>query len=409
MSRGIADTFRLAVNHGFMAGKVTAMDVKMLIATLPDDVKLAPWCRRLGISRQTAYKWRARYRLEGPAGLEDRSRAAKQPAGKMSAELEDRIVALRKWLNEAGLDDGPASIWSWLHVHYVEPVPSESTIWRVLVRRGQVVPEPQKRPKVTYCRFERERPNELWQIDATHSTLATGAVVEVINVLDDRSRVCVESLAVVVCTSPSAWKAFSRAAVRYGLPAELLSDNGAAFRTVAADARPVAFERNLHALGIRTLHSRSHHPQTCGKVERFHRTQQRWLAKQAIPNTTTELQGLLDQFRDIYNEQRPHRGLGRQRPADVWMALPKAHPVQVAARLRTIVHIRRVTAGKINLSRDCVVMIGRAYSGHDVTTIRRGDHVTVIATETAEILRDFTIDPTRIVQNRGLNRSTTRP
>jgi transposase InsO family protein len=410
MSRGIADTFRWAVDDWFMAGKVTAMDVKMLIATLPDDVKLAPWCRRLGISRQTAYKWRARYRLEGPAGLEDLSRAARRPAGRISAELEDRIVALCKWLDEAGLDDGPASIYGWLHEHHVEGVPSESTIWRVLVRCGQIVPQPQKRPKVTYCRFERDRPNELWQIDATHSTLATGVVVEVINLLDDRSRVCVDSLAVTVCTSPSAWKAFSRAAARYGLPAELLSDNGAAFRSYANGAQPPVFERNLDALRIRTLHSRPHHPETCGKVERFHKTQQRWLAKQPVPNTIDELQHLVDQFRDIYNHHRPHRGIGRRRPADVWTALPKAHPVRDATEPETLVRTHQVwSAGAITLARDCIVMLGRAHAGKQVTTIRRGNHLTVIASDTAEILRDFTIDPTRTHQTRGLRPSTTRP
>jgi hypothetical protein len=120
------------------------------------------------------------------------------------------------------------------------------------------------------------------------------------------------------------------------------------------------------------------------------------------------LQQLLDQFRDIYNQQRPHRGLGRQRPTDVWAALPKAHPVQTAAEFHTIVRNHRVTARKINLARGRVVMIGRAYSGQHVTTIRCGDHLTVIVIDTAEILCDFTIDPTRTHQTRGLRASTTR-
>jgi transposase InsO family protein len=392
-----------------MAGKVLAMDVKMLVATLPDDVKLAPWCRRLGISRQTAYKWRARYRREGRAGLEERSRAAKRPAGRISAELEDQIVAARKWLCDVGLDGGPGSVWSLLTDQGVAGVPSEATIWRVFVRRGQIVPQPRKRPKVAYRRFVRERPNECWQIDATHTELGTGRVVEIINLIDDCSRLCVESLAVAVCTSPTAWKAFSRAAERYGLPAELLSDNGAAFRSVATGARPVVFERNLLALGVRTLHSRPHHPQTCGKVERFHQTQQRWFAARPAPDSIEELQRLLDAFRDIYNHHRPHRGIGRRRPGDVWAALPKAHPVRVATEHETLVRTHQVwSAGAITLANNCIVMLGRAHAGTQVTTIRRGDHLTVIATETGDILREFTIDPTRTHQTRGL-RASTRP
>jgi len=379
------------------------MDVKLLVATLPEDVKLAPWCRRLGISRQTAYKWRARYRAEGVAGLAERPRAAKRPAGRISAELEDRIVAARKWLCDVGLDGGPASVWSLLTDRGVVGVPSEATIWRVLVRRGQIVPEPRKRPKVAYQRFVRERPNECWQIDATHTSLATGRVVEIINIVDDCSRLCVESLAVAVCTSPAAWNAFSRAAVRYGLPAELLSDNGAAFRSVTPGARPVVFERNLQMLGIRTLHSRPHHPQTCGKVERFHQTQQKWFAVRPAPTTIAELQDRLDEFRAIYNQHRPHRALARQRPAAVWETLPKAHPAQIATAHEALVRNHRVAkAGLITIARDCVVYVGRKHATKHVITIRRGDQLTIIDTETAVILGDLTIDPTRRTQ-------TTRP
>ena len=407
MSRGIADTFRIAVNAWFMAQKVTAMDVKLLVATLPDDVKLAPWCRRLRISRQTAYKWRARYRAEGVAGLEERPRVAKRPAGRIRAELEDEIVAARKWLCDVGLAGGPASVWSLLTDRGVIGVPSEATIWRVLVRRGQIAPQPKKRPKVALQRFQRDRPNECWQIDATHIELDSGRVVEIINVIDDCSRLCVESLAVTVCTSPAAWKAFSRAAVRYGLPAELLSDNGAAFRSVTLGARPVVFERNLFALGIRTLHSRPHHPQTCGKVERFHQTQQKWFAARPAPKTLHELQQLLDEFRDIYNHHRPHRGIGRRRPSDVWAELLKAHPAHVATAHEALVRNHRVAkAGLITVARDCVVYVGRKNAGRQVITIRRGDELTIIDTETAVIIGDLIIDPERRTQS---TRPSTRP
>jgi hypothetical protein len=256
----------------------------------------------------------------------------------------------------------------------------------------------------------RERPNECWQIDATHVTLATGIVVEVINIIDDCSRLCVESFAVATCTSPTAWQAFSRAAKRYGLPAEMLSDNGAAFRSYAPGARPPVFERNLHALGIRTLHARAHHPQTCGKIERFHQTQKRWLTKQRPRRTVAGLQGQLDRFRTIYNQQRPHRSLGRQHPADVWAALPKAQPAQIATDREIIIREHRVlTGGAITLARDCIVIVGRAHAHRTVTTIRRGNELTIIAIDTGDIIRELTIDPNRKHQTLGRKPSTNRP
>lgn len=123
-----------------MARKVTALDVKLLVATLPEGTNLSAWCRRLGITRPTAYKWRARYRAEGIAGLEDRSRAPEHPHGRSSAEVEGAVVAARKQLAEEGLDYGPASVQSRLLAHGLG-TPSESTIWRISVRRG-LVPRP---------------------------------------------------------------------------------------------------------------------------------------------------------------------------------------------------------------------------------------------------------------------------
>ena len=170
-----------------MARKVTAMDIKLLVATLPEDAKLAPWCRKLRISRQTAYKWRRRYRDEGVAGLEDRSRAPKQPFGRTGAAVEDAVVAARKQLIEEGLDFGPFSVRCRLDAQVLE-APSESTIWRIGVRRGQVNPQPKKAPRTSYRRFQRERPNECWQGDDTHYVLASGQEVRIINLLDDHSR-----------------------------------------------------------------------------------------------------------------------------------------------------------------------------------------------------------------------------
>jgi homeodomain-containing protein len=190
-----------------MARKVTAMDVKLLVATLPEGTNLSAWCRQLAITRTTAYKWRARYRAEGIAGLEEHSRAPENPFGRSSPGVEDAVVAARKQLAEEGLDYGPASVQSRLLAQGLE-APSESTIWRISARRGLVIPQPAKRPRVSFRRFARERPNECWQGDDTHYLLASAQEVRIINLLDDHSRLNVDSLAVPLCRSERVWESF---------------------------------------------------------------------------------------------------------------------------------------------------------------------------------------------------------
>lgn len=383
-----------------MAGRVTAMDIKLLVATLPDDTKLAPWCRKLGISRQTAYKWRARYRAEGVAGLEDRSRAPKRPAGRVDASVEDAVVAARKQLGEEGLDVGPASIHDRLLARGL-PAPSEATIWRIAVRRGQVNPQPAKRPKVSYRRFERSRPNECWQGDDTHYPLASGQEVRIINLIDDHSRLNVDSLAVAVCTSARVWEAFTRAASRHGLPAEFLDDNGRAYVSLRGE-QPVLFQAHLARLGVRQIRARAYHPQTCGKVERFHQTQRRWLSARPVAATLAELQALLDEFRSIYNYSRPHRALGRRTPATAWAAQPPAAPPTRADEPPVLFGASLVNAtGTISTSGRQIIGLGTEWAYHHVTVVRRGQMAIIIDTHTGEIIRELTVDPNRRYQPTG--------
>jgi transposase InsO family protein len=383
-----------------MAGRVTAMDIKLLVATLPEDTKLAPWCRKLGISRQTAYKWRARYRAEGVAGLEERSRAPKRPAGRVDASVEDAVVAVRKQLAEEGLDIGPASIHDRL-VAQGRAAPSEATIWRIAVRRGQVNPQPAKRPKVSYRRFERSRPNECWQGDDTHYPLASGQEVRIINLIDDHSRLNVDSLAVAVCTSARVWEAFARAVSRHGLPAEFLDDNGRAYVSPRGE-QPVLFQAHLDRLGVRQIRSRAYHPQTCGKVERFHQTQRRWLTARPPAATLAELQALLDDFRQVYNHSRPHRALGRRTPGTVWAAQPAAAPAHRADEPPVLIGASLVgPSGTISTSGHFVIGLGTEWAYRHVTVVRRGLTVTVIDTNTGEIVRELTIDPNRRYQSTG--------
>ena len=361
------------------------MDVKMLVATLPSDVNLSEWCRRMRISRQSAYKWRARYAEFGVAGLVERSRAAKRPAGRTPDEMEDRIVRLRKELAGNGLEAGADTIHWHLTRRGCVP-PSVSTIWRVLVRRGLVVPEPAKAPRTRWTRFERERPNELWQIDATHYSLVDETVVEIVNLIDDCSRLNVDAFAVVSCTSPAAVQAFNRAASRHGLPAELLSDNGRAF-TCGDTPTKVAFEAHLERLGITKHRSRPYHPQTCGKVERFHQTQKRWLRRQPQPATIEELQARIDRFRTIYNEERPHRALNRHTPTSVWTEKPKAAPVRSATVAATTITERVVSDNGTIHAQELIIGVGSAHRHQTVTVIRADDHITIAHAETAAILR----------------------
>jgi transposase InsO family protein len=372
------------------------MDVRMLVATLPEGVVVAEWCRRLEISRQTFYKWRSRYLAEGEAGLVERSRAAHHPAGRVSAALEDEVVRVRKARLDQGLDAGPGSIWDDLDARGLDP-PSPSTVWRILVRRGQVTPEPGKRPRPTWRRFERERPNECWQMDDTHWTLATPdgpQEVAIINGIDDHSRVCVLSVAVAVTTSARVCEAFTAATVEWGVPQAVLTDNGRPY-TSGVGQRAGLFQLFLAQLEVTKLRSRPFHPQTCGKVERFHQTLKRWLAAQEPARTITELQAKLDDFRRLYNHQRRHRALDRRTPASVWAATPRATPVRSATSPEPRIELATVTAnGSVYVGR-AIIIIGVRHAHRPVTIVRRGNDVTVIDSHSAEVLRSLTFEAGR--------------
>ena len=274
------------------------------------SMNVTRFCADHGVSTWFFYDLRRRYARHGAAALEPRSRAPKRPGNKVSAEVEDVVVRTRKELADGGFDCGAASIKTGLG----DRAPSEATIWRILQRRGQIVPEPNKAPKWTGRRFVAERANECWQIDATHWTLHGGEQVEVINVIDDCSRLCVASLAVPVCTTANAFDAIIAGAGRFGWPERVLSDNGSAFRGSAAKQTVGGLAATLGELGVITRRSRPYHPQTCGKVERFHQTLKRRLNALESPADLSELQHQLDEFTDYYNTRRPHRSLSNQPP-----------------------------------------------------------------------------------------------
>ena len=375
------------------------MNIKLVLTSLPDDQNLAEWCRRYGVARQSVYRWKHKLAEHGPGALEEQSRAPKRPHGRTSLDMEEAVVAARKWLADEGWDHGPGSVRDRLILLGMTP-PSEATIWRILTRRGQITPQPRKAPRPRWRRFERPRPNECWQIDDTHYELSTAQEVRIINIIDDHSRLNPDSLAVALCRSERICECFDRAAARHGLPMEVLDDNGRAYVSGPTEA-PTLFQRHVAAHGIRHIRSRPYHPQTCGKVERFHQTQRRWLEARPAASTVAELQALLDQFRTDYNQSRPHRALGRRTPASVWNAQEPAGPAGAKPPTTQTFTSRVQPGGFAEVAKWLRIGLGQEHAGAAVHILIRGLEATVVDATTGEILRTLTIDPTRRYQPTG--------
>ncbi|MGC8479947.1 MAG: IS481 family transposase [Acidimicrobiales bacterium] len=277
-----------------------------------------------GCHRSWIYKLLARYQAEGEAGLIPRSKAPHHPHYVCDDAMVREIVTLRKRLQEDGFDAGALTIYHHLERDGFGP-PSPSSIWRVLKREGFVNPQPKKRPKASYVRFAAALPNECWQSDMTHTALANGTGVEIINIIDDHSRLAIASVVVPVARSVDVVRIFTDATKRYGVPASFLSDNGAIYTARFRGGRG-ALPSELERLGVTEKHSTPYHPQTCGKVERFHQTLKRHLARGRGPTTIPELQARIDRFCEYYNNVRPHRSLGSQTPWSVYAKSVKAHP-----------------------------------------------------------------------------------
>nr|WP_262500214.1 IS481 family transposase [Phycicoccus endophyticus] len=365
-----------------------------------------------GVSRSWAYELVARYRVEGEAAFEPRSRRPRTSPRAVPAEVVEAVLAQRDRLTTSGHDAGPETI-AW-HVEQAGVhAPSRATIARVLTRHGRVVPAPKKKPKAAYRRFAAEQPNECWQSDFTHVTLADGTGVEVITWLDDHSRMVLHLSARPRITGQVVLDTFRATVAEHGCPAATLTDNGMVY-TVRHSAIGVrggrnAFEHELAVLGVVQKNGRGNHPQTQGKVERFQQTLKTWLTRQGPPpETITDLQALLNRFRVEYNHHRPHRSLHRRTPAAAYTARPKTGPPsEPADRTHTRVRHDKVNNGKITLRHAGTLYsigLGRHLNGRAVTALVHGLDITVIDITTGELIRQLTLDTTRRYQpqNQGL-------
>jgi transposase InsO family protein len=353
--------------------------------------------RAYGLSRQHIYRLLKRYQLGGLDALEPRSRRPASNPRAVSDEVIAAIVLLREKLTTEGLDAGPLTLQTHL-AHQGLTIPSTATIRRILHHHGLITPQPRKRPKSSYHRFAADQPNECWQSDFTHWTLADGTAVEILNWLDDHSRYLLAATAYPRVTGPDVVAGFTATATTYGLPASTLTDNAAVYTSRFTHGHN-DFERLLAALGITQKNGQPNHPQTQGKIERFHQTLKRWLAARPRPATLTELQSLLDTFSAIYNTQRAHRAHpGRTTPEHAYQARPKAHPHgQPSAHLR-IRHDTVDQFGKLTLrhaSRLHHLGIGAAHAHTPVLILVAANTVTVISKTGHQLIASHHIDPAK--------------
>jgi transposase InsO family protein len=231
--------------------------------------------RVYGLSRQHLYRLLDRYRQGGLEAVDPRSRRPASNPRAVPDEVIVAVVTLRQQLVGDGLDAGPVTL-QWHLAERGLPVPSTSTIRRILHHHGLITPQPRKRPKSSSRRFAADQPNECWQSDFTHWTLADGSGVEILNWLDDHSRFLLAATAYRHVGGPDVVASFTTTAAHYGLPASTLTDNGSVYTSRFTHGHN-DFERLLASLGITQKNGHPRHPQTQGTIERFHQTLKRWL------------------------------------------------------------------------------------------------------------------------------------
>jgi transposase InsO family protein len=343
--------------------------------------------------------------MEGDTAFEPRSRRPHTSPTKIPPHVVELIIDLRQRLTNSGLDAGSDTIRWHLQTHHDTTV-SSSTIRRYLVATGLITPQPKKRPRSSFVRFEASLPNEMWQTDFTHIRLADATTTEVLSWLDDHSRYALSVTAHTRVTGAIVADTFLETATQLGFPASVLSDNAMVYTTRFAGGRGGRnhVETLLADLGIEQKHAAPNHPTTCGKVERFQQTLKQWIAAQPTATTLDQLQQLLDSFTEIYNHHRPHRALNSATPAIAYQRLPRAQPAGASAGTHyRIRHDRIDTTGSVSLRRSGRmhhIGIGRTHAGTRIIMLINDLDIRIIDATTGELLRHLTLNPNRGYQPR---------
>jgi transposase InsO family protein len=270
---------------------------------------------RYGVSRQSVHTWLARYAAGGIKALEDQSHRVHQCPHRIDASVEALVCELRRdhprW--------GPRRLRFEVGRRGVSPLPARATVYRILRRNNLVAGVPRKRRREDYVRWERPQPMELWQMDIVGGVLlADGTEAKVVTGLDDHSRYCVIATVVRRATGRAVCAAFAAALVKFGVPGEVLTDNGKQFTGRFTKPRPgeVMFERICRENGIVARNTKPRSPTTTGKVERFHQSLEGECTTGHIFATVEAAQAAVDAFVAEYNYNRPHQGIDDAFPAD---------------------------------------------------------------------------------------------
>lgn len=381
----------------------------MITAVVVEGRRPAEVAHTYGVSRSWVYELVARYRTDGDAAFEPRSRRPHHSPTTTPADVVELVIATRDQLAAAGHDAGCDTI-VWHLRHHQKVSISRSSVHRILRGAGRITPEPKKRPRASYIRFQAEQPNELWQSDFTHYPLIDGTDTEIISWLDDCSRKALNVSVHLRITGPIALATFRRAVAKHGIPAATLTDNGMVYTARFAGGRNgrnarTALEAELAALGVEQRNSRPNHPTTCGKIERFQQTLKNWLRHQPNqPATLAQLQALCDQFVTYYNQHRPHRSNPNNATPDAtYHARPKATPTTHTTSPGRVRH-DRVNSGNVTLRINGDlhhIAVGRTYDRTPVIVLAHDLDVRIIHATTGELIRTLTIDPNRRYHGTG--------
>lgn len=283
------------------------MERKEFIEQAAECTNFSALCREYGISRKTGYKWLNRFREDG--SVSDRSRRPKHPHAKTAPVIEAAVLAMR----EENPSWGGRTIHAVLEADGIKGLPSAKTCSNILKRNGCIKPEESLKHRA-YQRFEREQCNSLWQTDFKGDFgLLDGSRCYPLDILDDHSRFCIRTEPKNSATGVK--ESFIQAFQEYGLPDAILSDHGSQFAGFKGGY--THFERWLMDLDILPIHGRIMHPQTQGKIERFHRTMKAELLREPFLDLK-DAKKHFARWRWKYNEIRPHSALNMKTPASVY-------------------------------------------------------------------------------------------